>query len=78
MGYTLGVFITLQRTTQQVPQGMGSAPRPPQLQECLDAEGGTVGVSVHGQGLNWMVFVGPFYLRTLHDSAMAVCSSLCF
>ena len=43
--------------TAQAPQGMVPAPRLPELQECLDsaardAQGGVVGVSVQGQGLD--------------------------
>ena len=43
--------------TAQAPQGMGTAPRLPELQEGLDnalrdAQGGIVGVSVRGQELD--------------------------
>ena len=45
----------------------------PELQErwasaARDAQGGIVGVSVQGRELHWMVLVGPFQLRTFHDS----------
>ena len=43
----------------QAPQGMGTAPRLPELQECLDtrdAQGGVAEVSVP-----WMIPVGPFH-----------------
>ena len=44
-------------STAQAPQGMGTAPRLPELQErwdsaARDAQGGVVGVSVQGQGLD--------------------------
>lgn len=32
-----------------------------------DAQGGTIGVSVQGQGLDWKFFVGSFQLRVFHD-----------
>ena len=51
--------------TAQAPQGMGTAPRLPELQERLDsaardAQAGAVGGSGQGQGLDWMILVGPF------------------
>ena len=59
--------------TAQAPQGMGTALRLPELQERLDsaardAQGGIGGVSVQGQGLDWMILEDPFQLRILCDS----------
>ena len=57
------------RRTAQAPQGMGTFPRLPELMECLedttprDGQGGIVGVSVPGQELDWVIFVGPFPLK---------------
>ena len=56
--------------TAQAPQGMGTAPRLPELQERLDsaardAQGGAVGGAGQGQGLHWMVLVGPVQLSDL-------------
>ena len=59
--------------TAQAPQGMVTAPRLPELQECLenslrDAQGGIVGVSVQGQELDSVILVGPFQLQIFYNS----------
>ena len=59
--------------TAQAPQGMGTAPRLPELQERLDSaardgQAGIGGGSGQDQWLGWGILVGPLQLRIFCDS----------